>query len=155
VGRVARLRRNAIERKREIVNRTLKAFVVELRAILKRVAPMHYQEFPNAGRPCHSCAFNPATDNWQGFDTTVNGLMKCVLENQPFYCHENIPWKKPIEEWTTEDHRQFKEHAQLCSGFAILLRPDANADAKRALLKVAKEHGRELREVVESGRLDA
>jgi hypothetical protein len=141
------------DRKRDVLNRVLKALIVELRKILKRVAPGYYRRFPNAGRPCHTCAFNPATDNDQGFDSTIGGLMRCIYDDQPFYCHENIPWKKPTEEWTPEDHRHFKEHAQLCSGFAILLCPDANRDAKRALIKVARSHRAELNEVVEAGRL--
>jgi hypothetical protein len=133
------------------VNRILKTLIVELRAILKRVAPAYYARFPNAGRPCHSCAFNPSTDSWEGFDTTINGLLKCIHDDRPFYCHEGIPWKKPATEWTPEDFAQFKAHAKLCSGFAILLGPEANRDAKTALLKVAKDHGPELREAVERG----
>jgi hypothetical protein len=110
------------DRKRDVLNRVLKALIVELRKILKRVAPGYYRRFPNAGRPCHTCAFNPATDNDR-------------------------------EHSVEEDHRHFKEHAQLCSGFAILLCPDANRDAKRALIKVARSHRAELNEVVEAGRL--
>jgi len=154
MGRVAQRRKAIRNRKRALVDRVLKAIIVELRAILKRVAPGYYQRFPNAGRPCHSCAFNPSTDSWQGFDTTVSGLMKSIWEDRPFYCHENIPWKKPVQDWTPEDHRHFKEHARLCSGFAILLCPEANREAKNALVKVARAHGPELREAVEIGAID-
>jgi len=134
-----------------LVDRILKRVIVEFRAILKRVAPAHYERFPNAGRPCHSCAFNPSTDGWQGFDTTVNGLLKCVLNDQPFYCHEGIPWKKPIADWTADDHRQLRDHKQLCAGFAILLEPEANTEAKRVILAVAREHGPELSAAVRAG----
>ena len=149
MGRASARRRERQDRKRVLLDRVLRAIIAELRVILKRVAPGYYERFPNAGRPCHTCAFNPSTDNWQGFDATVSGLMKSIWHDNPFYCHENIPWKKPTEDWTPEDHRQFKEHAQLCSGFAMLLCPEANREAKAVLVKVAKANGKELAGVVE------
>lgn len=134
MGRASRRKSMTKAEKRTLVNRVLRAFIGELRVILRRVAPSFYQRYPNATRPCHSCAFNPGTDDWQGFDTTANGLMKAIRDDRPFYCHENIPWKKPIAEWTTEDHRHFKEHGKLCAGFAAI---QGDPETKLAFMRAA------------------
>lgn len=114
---------------RRLVSRVLRIFMQELRAILKRRAPEHFKQFPNARRPCHTCAFNPSTDTWKGWDTTANGLQKSIHANQPFYCHEDIPWRKPVAEWTAEDHQQFEANKKLCAGFAAIVGDPATKDA--------------------------
>ena len=125
---------------RRLVTRVLRLFMQELRAILKRRAPEHYTQFPNAPRPCHTCAFNPSTDKWQGWDTTANGLQKSIHANQPFYCHEGIPWRKPIAEWTAADLQQFEEHKKMCAGFAAIVGDPQTKDA--FVIAALKANGR-------------
>jgi hypothetical protein len=117
----------------------LNAFIVELRVILRRVAPEYYRLFPNAGKPCHTCAFNPATDDWRGSETTANTLMQCLRDDQPFHCHEGIPWTKPVEEWTAEEIQHYMRNRKLCAGYAIVSSTvgNANRDAKLAFLRGA------------------
>jgi hypothetical protein len=105
---------------RRLVNRVLRGFIQELRAIFKRVAPERYRQFPNAARCCHTCAFNPSTDNWYGWDKTAYELMKAIRDHRPFYCHENLPWRTPVSDWTREEIQHFMEHRKLCGGFAAI-----------------------------------
>ena len=48
--------------------------------------------------PCHSCAFNPSTDTWRGFEKTTLGLMDAIREDRTFYCHEQLP-RTPNGDW--------------------------------------------------------
>ncbi len=72
------------------MRRILRLYIGELRGILKRRAPSLYRRFPNMIRPCHSCAFNPATDSWQGFEKTALGHQKALATDAPFYCHQGM-----------------------------------------------------------------
>ncbi len=119
---------------RTLVNRVLRLFMVELRAIFKRCSKPYYKRFPKAGRPCLTCAFNPSTDSWQGWDKTSYGLMCSIRDDNPFYCHENIPWKTPVKDWTLEQHKHFIENRKLCSGWAVAYSDPA---AKMAFIKAA------------------
>lgn len=95
------------------VRRYLRAFVVELRRILKRRAPEQYALFPKMKRPCHSCAFNPATDSWRGADATAVALMRAIATDSPFYCHE--PMERVADGWRFDPER-----AELCAGYAVV-----------------------------------
>lgn len=78
------------QRKELEVRKILRAFVWELRKILKRVGPGVYRRCPNMRRPCSTCAFNPSTDSWQGADATAFNLHEAISKDQVFYCHENM-----------------------------------------------------------------
>lgn len=121
-GKVAKRERR---RKDRSVHELLHAFVVELRRILRRRAPAHYARFPNARRPCHSCAFNPATDAWKGADTTAFALQKAIASDQPFYCHE--PFERTADGWKFD-----RQKAVLCGGYAIVA---GDPETKRAFVR--------------------
>ena len=111
------------------LRRLLLAYVDELRAILKRTAPAYGAKFPNAKPPCHTCALNPATDNWKGLEVTLLGLCRAIGNDQPFYCHENLP-RNDRGEWQWDPDK-----AELCSGYARLI---GRPEAKTALLLAAR-----------------
>ena len=67
------------------------SYIAVLRQILKRAWPDYERRHPDTPGPCHSCAFNPSTDTWPGFEKTSLGLMEAVQKDQPFYCHEHLP----------------------------------------------------------------
>lgn len=54
------------------------------------------------GERCFTCAFRQGTEANGSVNTTMTAL-KCVMEGEPFYCHE------------VEDG-----HSRLCSGYATL-----------------------------------
>lgn len=114
---------------RRQVRQLLLQYIRELRGILRRVAPGRYREFPNHARPCHTCAFNPKTDGWRGMELTAYTLMKCFRDDVPFHCHEGIPWRKPIAQWTPEEITHFREHAKLCAGYATVMNVPETKDA--------------------------
>ena len=83
-GKRARAKRRAAEH--SYLDRYLRAYMGALRRILKR------RGIPEgASPPCHSCAFNPATDHWPGFAATVSGVMTSLEKVTPFVCHEHMP----------------------------------------------------------------
>ncbi|MCH7890995.1 MAG: hypothetical protein IH921_05775 [Gemmatimonadetes bacterium] len=125
-----------MKRRTDSVYIVLRLFMRELRSIFKRRSRAYYVKFPDAGRPCKTCAFNPATDDWNGWDTTAYGVMKAIRDDTPFYCHEGIPWKTPIEEWTPEQIKHFEETRQLCSGWVLVYGdPRAKIAFARAAVK--------------------
>ena len=73
------------------VRRFLATYLALLREILKRAWPAYVRGHPDTSGPCHSCAFNPGTDTWPGFEKTAMGLMEAIQKAQPFYCHEHLP----------------------------------------------------------------
>lgn len=115
-----------------MVFKVLRLFVKELRLIFRRRKAEYYEQFPNAARCCETCAFNPSTDDWEGADKTAYSLMRAIRDDAPFYCHENIPWKKDQKAWTPQDHRHFKENAKLCAGYALVT---SDPGAKLAFVK--------------------
>src|SRR3990167_6973251 len=126
-------------KERVLVTRTLQAFVQGLRAILKRVGPHYYKQYPTAGRPCQTCAFNPSTDRWQGAESTAMTLAESIKADRPFYCHDGIPWDKPIEVWTAAERADFIRNRKLCAGYAVVTSTigGANRQAKAAFAKAA------------------
>lgn len=75
----------------------LLGFIQELRRILKRRWPELRAQFPDQRSPCHTCALNPGTDNWRGFDSTAIALMRAIEYDEPFYCHE--PFERTRDGW--------------------------------------------------------
>lgn len=104
--------------------------IAGLRGRLKAEASAVLEQFPHHRRPCHTCAFNPATDGDAGFDTTVWGLAEAIVHDRPFYCHENLP-KTANGEWVFDP-----AVARLCAGGVMLT--DRRA-AKRAILEALVE----------------
>ena len=68
--------------KRREVRKFGKAFINGLRQLVKK--------HPPEKSPCASCAFAPHTDKWDGFLSTMNELVKAVMNEKPFYCHRNM-----------------------------------------------------------------
>ena len=134
-----RSRRDRRRRVRTYIDRYFLGYVRILRGVLKR------RGIPEGSRsPCHSCAFNPGTDTWEGFDSTVMGLMECLTEGRkPFICHEGLPtrpdgaWYLPVELMPTGwdpktgkvTWREGVEPPPLCAGFAAV---KDDPEAKRA-----------------------
>ena len=84
--------RRARERK-DYVQRFMATYIVELRQILGRAWPAYARRHPDTRGPCHSCAFNPGTDTWPGFEQTALGLMTAIRQDRKFYCHEHLSRK--------------------------------------------------------------
>lgn len=91
-------------------------FIAELRTILKRNAPAQRERFPEMRPPCHTCAFQPSTDSWDGFDTTMVKLGTAIDEGAPFYCHEPLP-RDETGEWQPPTDLS---EAQLCAGWSMV-----------------------------------
>lgn len=107
------------------VHEVLVGYVAELRRILRRRGPEQRKQFPNARPPCHTCAFNPATDSWAGADSTALALQKAIAADQPFYCHE--PFERTSEGW-----KFARDKAVLCAGYAPVA---GDPDTKRAFVR--------------------
>jgi hypothetical protein len=110
---------------RRHVSAVLHAFILELRRIFKRAAPEQYRRFPNQRRPCHSCAFNPATDSWVGADATANNLRLALEQDEPFYCHQNMPIRNGCYDPTGVE-------LEFCAGWLVIL---GEPDTKDAFLR--------------------
>lgn len=79
----------------------------------------------DAAPACCFVMLNPATDNWQGADTTVFSLQKAIALDEPFYCHE--PFERIPGGWKFDP-----EKAVLCAGYAIVV---DDPDTKRAFIR--------------------
>lgn len=106
-----------------VVRRVLGLFMAELRGIFKRHAGVYYRRFPDAPRPCHTCAFNPSTDRMRGADTTAVHMMNALRDGRPFFCHARLPYTK-AEGWTipTEQLRErwLTPLTQPCAGWWLV-----------------------------------
>lgn len=119
-------RAKQVRRKRDrAVTDLLHAFIVELRRILRRRSTDYYRRFPDARRPCHTCAFNPATDSWKGADTTAFALQKAIAADEPFYWHE--PLERIPGGWKFDPAK-----AVLCGGYAAIV---GDPETKRAFVR--------------------
>jgi len=110
------------------VNGVLRNALARLRAIFRRRAPGLFEARPEWRRPCHSCAFAPSTDAWQGWDTTVLNLVQALEQGVPFWCHEPLPRGGP-EGWTWE-----ADKARVCMGWAAIV---ADRGAKLAMVRAS------------------
>ena len=100
-GRIMSSRRQKQKRlteRRRYVHQFMATYIAELRQILKRVWPAYERSHPDTRGPCHTCAFNPSTDTWTGFEKTVFKLMDAIRKGQPFHCHEGL-MRKANGEW--------------------------------------------------------
>ncbi len=95
-GRRQKMKR-ALERQR-YVQRFMATYIAALRQILKRAWPAYERRHPGTPGPCHTCAFNPSTDAWRGFEKTAFGLMNAIRKGEPFYCHEGLT-RSSTGEW--------------------------------------------------------
>ena len=78
------------DERRRYVQRFMAPYIAELRQILRRAWPEYERRHPDTRGPCHTCAFNPSTDTWPGFEKTVFGLLETIRKGAPFYCHEHL-----------------------------------------------------------------
>jgi hypothetical protein len=83
-------------------------------------------EFPKMTLPCDTCAFRTSTDDWNGFERTVAGVVVALLTNRSFYCHHNLPvdehgqWHPPLR---LDDYGKLVpdlRRMDLCAGYAVL-----------------------------------
>ena len=113
---------------RAFIRRWSAAYIALLRGMLKRAWPIRPSQRP----PCDTCAFNPDTDSWPGFETTVTGLMFAIEGDKPFYCHKGHPR-------TPTGWRLDPATAQLCVGYeAAATDPDIKAAAAKAMRGIGR-----------------
>ena len=109
------------------IRRWCEEYMALLREILKSAWPTIKDDFPQHSPPCHTCAFNPATDSWIGFERTVTSLMDAIKDDQPFFCHEGHP----------RDESGFQvdpAKAELCAGYsAVADHPQIKGAAAKAI----------------------
>ena len=118
---------------RDYVRRWCEAYIALLREMFKRDWPATKKDFPQHRPPCHTCALNPGTDSWPGFEKTVTNLMFAIEDGKPFYCHEGHPQTKSGE-WILDLPK-----AKLCAGFAVVANdPNLKEVALKALRKVGR-----------------
>lgn len=115
-------------RRRRLVLRWCRAFIRELRELLRRVPAARQRQ------RCATCAFNPATDKMRGFDSTCVNLKNAIDLGKPFYCHDDLPYVRGVG-WTPKPK---VEDMRLCGGFAdIAADPKTKTAADRAAAKCA------------------
>ena len=114
-------------KQRAYIRRFCESYIGELRSIMKAAWPDIKQSVPDHKSPCHTCAFNPSTDSWPGFEKTVTGLMFAIEEGKPFYCHEGHP--RTQDGWFVDPSK-----AKLCAGYAVIAtEPNPKAAAVKAI----------------------
>lgn len=78
---------------------------------------------------CHTCAFNPSTDDWPGMEKTVLELLRALDSGIPFVCHEGLPrtakgWYLPVLPMWNPKTRALSWPAgaepPLCGGYAAV-----------------------------------
>lgn len=87
-------------------------------AAFRERAREQYERFPNAARPCHTCAINPGTNDWEGMDSTALRFLNALDRAAPFYCHDGAPFDE--EGWHVDPAT-----APLCAGYAVLAADEA------------------------------
>ena len=87
----------------------LRAYMRILRGLLKGRAP--------ARSPCHTCALNPSTDGWVGFELTATKLMDSFENGTPFVCHEGMPRDPTTRQWFIDPRRPLPP---LCAAYEAL-----------------------------------
>ena len=123
---------------RAYIRRWCEEYIALLREMLKSAWPAIKKDFPQHSPPCHSCAFNPGTDSWPGFEKTALGLMFAIKDDTPFYCHEGFS-QDDDGEWVFDPAK-----AQLCAGYAAVAN---DPNLKAAALKAVRKAGRSPRSV--------
>lgn len=90
---------------REVAHEFCRETIQRLRLLLKKNPPKD--------PPCSSCAFAPMTDEWDGFEATVYGLMLALEKKKPFLCHRNM-------ETVDGEYKLDMENAIPCGGFEAI-----------------------------------
>lgn len=134
---VARL---TVRQKKRLAFSVLRAFIGELRGIYRRRARDHYRRFPDARRPCESCAFNPRTDRWPGFGTTMMNLYRALRGDIIFRCHVGTAWKKELADMSAGEIRECLA-APACGGWAVIA---GDPNARRAMDVAAEKVARRM-----------
>lgn len=116
------------------VHAMLSTFIANLRVIFKRRAKEQYRRFPKMKPPCHTCAFNPATDSWVGADATAWSLAQAIRDLKPFYCHDGMKIVDGNYDPRTLDHPM-----KMCAGYGVVLGdPDTITAFERAAISTAQ-----------------
>jgi hypothetical protein len=123
---------------RRLVHRIMLAFMREVQSVFRRHAPAYYRANPDARRPCHSCAFNPRTNGWKGMDVTADNLRKSLANGTTFSCHQGLPWRTPMHEWTDEQLRKVLLDPTPCAGYSVCMQAPAE-DTFGAFERAARE----------------
>lgn len=127
-----------IDARRAYLTRFLRMFMREVRWLWRRKAD------PSIPPQCRSCAFNPGTDSAKGFESTAKALLDALTEERPFYCHSGLPWRKPREEWSTEELQKALATARFCSGWQAIASfgPNRDDDGLRLAKRAVRRAGR-------------
>lgn len=80
----------------------------------REAVPAARKQFPMMGSPCHTCAINPVTNDWQGMENTALSFAVALRECQPFYCHDGSEFDEQ-RGWLVDPAT-----APLCSAFTVL-----------------------------------
>jgi len=109
-------------REREVAEQFLLAAGTALQARFREQARETFVQNEDIGRPCHSCALNPQTNDWPGQAKTVLRFLAALERSEPFFCHDQAP-RDSKGDWMVDP-----DSAQWCSGFVAL-----RGDSQRAL----------------------
>jgi len=95
----------------------------DLRSIIDRERRAHQY----ARTACRDCAFNPATDDAPGWDSTAFNVMQAFFNARPFYCHF---LRRPDEE-------HYRQRPRLCANFELVTGRQSDAHDRAAQLVLA------------------
>jgi len=89
---------------RKMVRRFCEIYIQGMRKLLKLTPPKE--------SPCSTCAFAPRTDTWDGFESTIWGMIQATEKGLPFYCHRNL-------ETVDGDYKRHEDLSKMipCAGY--------------------------------------
>jgi hypothetical protein len=122
-------------REREVAEQFLLAAGIALQARHRELARHVYEQNQDIGRPCHSCALNPQTNDWPGQAKTILRFLAALEKSEPFFCHDQAP-QDDKGDWMVDP-----SSALWCSGL-VALRGDAEAAVTVALRSAFAAIGR-------------
>lgn len=93
--------------------------------------PKVRERFPYQAAPCHTCAINPSTNEWQGMENTALHFANALARTYPFYCHDGAPFD-PERGWAVDLNT-----APLCSAFTVLMAADTEHDDPGRCVRLA------------------
>jgi hypothetical protein len=77
----AKAAKRARRAEREAQAEEMRSFMLRVVESLQRQfrehVPVVRERFPNQKPPCHTCALNPSTNDWQGMENTVLHFGEC------------------------------------------------------------------------------
>ena len=138
------------KRERALAGRAyLDTFLLAYVRILRRLLRKNAAKLPPGQSPCHSCAFNPSTDGWPGFQSTMLGIIESIDKGTKFVCHEGLPtdekgqWHLPVQpRWNAQTGAvRWPEGLEppLCAGYAAI---KDDPETVKAPLRTMQEVGR-------------